>query len=107
MPSAEPYGVTGWRACSRWLDRAHLEDHFGGGSEDVSNLVPLCYLCHKAMPAHDAGQRDQALQWVKAGHDRPGGWQVWTDAFGVELPERFKIERAWWRFIEVSTGVTP
>ena len=99
-PSADPYGATPWRYCSRWLDRAHLEDHAGGGNEDVSNLIPLCFLCHKEMPDHDAGQRDQALQWVKAGYQRRWEWQFFTDAFGIDLPGRQKIERAWFRLLE-------
>ena len=39
------------------MQKAHLVDHALGGTDDESNLVPMCGPCHGR---YDAGQRQQA-----------------------------------------------
>ena len=46
-----------WRNASSWLERAHLQDRFDGGSDSVSNIVPMCWLCHKVMPICETYER--------------------------------------------------
>lgn len=66
-----------WQTANKWLDIAHLKDHFEGGPEEPFNLVPMCHLCHQAMPPF--ADRDAALEWVKARPLRCGYWQLYTD----------------------------
>lgn len=78
LPPVRDGRADSWRLATCWLDRAHLQDHCVASDDSPRNLVPLCHLCHDAMP--EFGSRDEALAWVTA---RPGvdfGWQAWTDA---------------------------
>mgnify|MGYP001744170858 CR=1 FL=1 len=79
-----------WEGASRFLERAHLQDHCVCGNDKPSNLVFLCPLCHSAMPRFKS--RKKALRWVceryshrmrtsstalQALHD--ASWQLYTD----------------------------
>ncbi|MBM0235888.1 HNH endonuclease [Micromonospora sp. ATA32] len=70
-----------WVVARSWLELAHLHNHAAGGSGDPSNVVPLCALCHRAMPPSMNGN-DRAIAWVNAlglvGCDP--WWQLATDA---------------------------
>lgn len=75
-----------WRVAGKWLDRAHLHDHVFGGSNDPSNFVLLCHLCHYDMP--ESADREGGLLWV---YRRPmchWTWQIFTDGMylGVRPP---------------------
>lgn len=77
-------GPGAWARASGWLDRAHLVDHWLGGSGEPSNLVALCHLCHDAM-TEPFDDRDEALRWVaqrRSDLPHPTVWQVFTDAHG-------------------------
>lgn len=39
-----------WDGAGGWLEKAHLHDHFYGGSMEPLNLVPLCPPCHELQP---------------------------------------------------------
>jgi hypothetical protein len=72
------------KAATGWLERAHLVDHWSGGSGDPSNLVPLCHLCHEAM-SNTFSDRATALEWVNARESEmpyPAMWQMFTDKHG-------------------------
>ena len=76
-----------WKGASRFLERAHLQDHCVRGNDKPSNIVLLCPLCHRAMPRFQS--RKEALHWVSeryshrmrtsstALHD--ASWQIYTD----------------------------
>ncbi|WP_433731159.1 hypothetical protein ACQP2Y_21970 [Actinoplanes sp. CA-051413] len=70
-----------WRRMDSWLEKAHLQDHVGGGPDTAENIVPLCAICHRGMPDFP-DSRAAALAWVKAqGHSScPSWWQQATDA---------------------------
>lgn len=52
-----------WSMAGRYIDRAHLADRFYNGLDDVQNLVPLCWRCHRVMPSFQTGE--PALRWVQ------------------------------------------
>lgn len=61
-----------YASVSEWLERAHLIAHAAGGSEQVSNLVLLCHMCHKDMD-RELGlntDRELALDWVRGYRNR-------------------------------------
>jgi hypothetical protein len=70
-----------WATAHGWLQLAHLHDHAAGGGEHPGNLVPLCELCHRAMPEFPAGT-DRAIEWIRVG--QPSSctqwWQIASDA---------------------------
>lgn len=79
-----------WKDASRFLERAHLQNHCIRGNDKPSNIVLLCPLCHRAMSAMPRFQsRKEALRWVSeryshrmrtsstALHD--ASWQIYTD----------------------------
>lgn len=78
-----------WLMAASWLDRAHLHDRWDNGSDEPSNIVALCHLCHYGMPAFFTGDghhptpadaRDAAWQWV-TDHERcEVAFQFWTDS---------------------------
>lgn len=70
-----------WREAKGWLQRAHLRDHVSGGPDKPENLVPLCDLCHHAMPPFGSS-RPHAIAWVRRVQpiSRPWWWQMATDA---------------------------
>jgi hypothetical protein len=88
-----------WRASSSWLDRAHLEDHCETGNDHVSNLVPLCRLCHSEQP--EQLSREAALEWVKKGMPLRShwGWQMLTDSMD-DFPNRHGMKHIWIRWCE-------
>ena len=51
-----------WKDISRFLERAHLQDHCECGNDRPWNIVLLCPLCHSAMPRFTS--RKKALHWV-------------------------------------------
>lgn len=80
MPPPRP-ALRGWQGTGGWLEQAHLVDRFIGGPDVPENLVPLCFLCHDAMPDLFT-LRSAALQWISlATHPmpEPGAWQMFTD----------------------------
>jgi hypothetical protein len=66
-----------WARASAWLDRAHLHERVFGGSDDPSNLVMLCHLCHDVYPA--VRTREGGLEWVAARPDCDELFQAFTD----------------------------
>lgn len=70
----------GWDHASGWLQRAHLQDRAGGGSDSPENIVPLCALCHEAMPSFP-DDPSPAIEWVRVQHSVPCSqwWQLATD----------------------------
>jgi hypothetical protein len=96
-----------WRLAGRFLDRAHLVDHARGGTEDVSNLVPLCHLCHDAMPSFGDGEYDKALRWVQQRPAKDWRWQFFTDAWFQDHDDMLEsingrswMKRAWTYWLE-------
>jgi hypothetical protein len=75
-----------WRQAGRFLDRAHLVDHMFDGSDDASNLIPLCHFCHKDMPAFRVGQHDAALRWIQNFPPASPYWQLATDEVAERNP---------------------
>jgi hypothetical protein len=53
---------------ARWdsagLDRAHLIDRCRGGLDGPQNIIPLCFGCHRGMPAFIPGQEAEVIAWV-------------------------------------------
>lgn len=73
---------TSWQMASGWLERAHLADWSISHANYVSDLVPLCVLCHRTMPSFS--KREPAISWVADRVDQPKGWQQLTDfTFGL------------------------
>lgn len=82
-PSPAPYASTSWSTATGWLERAHLQDRCSGGSDEASNIIPLCGMCHRAMPEYEKEEdRERALAWIRAGQAIPLDtlWQIATDA---------------------------
>lgn len=46
-------------------ERAHIHAVRHGGTNEPSNLLLLCHVCHKEQP--DAASREDQLAWLKAG----------------------------------------
>ncbi len=88
-----------WHAARIWLDRAHLEDHCVHGDDTPPNIVPLCRICHRAMPDFD--DRDAALAWVTARPRRSSLWQIWTDA---HLRSGQTLIHRWADFLELMAS---
>ncbi|MDQ1249558.1 MAG: endonuclease [Actinomycetota bacterium] len=98
-----------WTKAGSWLDKAHLHDRIDGGADEPHNLVPLCHLCHHAMPAFGrygdyktaVDATAAAWQWVT---DRPdkGFFQMWTDAtlWGKKPNRATTLVRAKMRYLE-------
>lgn len=96
-----------WGWAGKWIDRAHLVDHMADGSDDVSNLVPLCHLCHRTMPMFRVGQSAAALDWVRSHQRRSGFWTLYTDGYGERFPAEVagmsgSASRAWLRHMWVE-----
>lgn len=70
-----------WKLAAGWLERAHLHCRVFGGPDSVENLVPLCLLCHKAMPEFPDGP-GEAIAWVWDRFPTPIDmeWQTYTDS---------------------------
>jgi len=70
-----------WSRATGWLERAHLRDHLTSDDNNMSNMVPLCTICHRGMPDFP-DSRDEAIDWMKAqGHTScPNWWQSATDS---------------------------
>lgn len=45
------------------LERAHIIDRCFDGLDEVSNIAPLCWQCHKAQPIFRPGDEYQARAW--------------------------------------------
>jgi len=58
----EPSNCT-WKTVGGRLQRAHIIDRVCGGSDDVSNIAPLCEWCHSNQPIFDIGDEGRALIW--------------------------------------------
>lgn len=69
-----------WDFVGGWLELAHLHDFSGGGPTEPANIVPLCELCHHAMPEYPDGP-EKAIAWVAAGQPISCSkwWQDATD----------------------------
>ena len=88
IPPVQTHKGFKWEGVTRFLDRAHLQDHHFHGNDKPSNMVFLCPLCHSQMPSFQS--RKKALQWVAqrythrvqtpitALHDV--SWQMYTDS---------------------------
>lgn len=75
---------------TKWFDRAHLEDHAEHGNDEVSNIVPMCHLCHDEMPSFR--QRENGLAWVIDRPLRDPRWQLFTDYyFELKQPGRVRV----------------
>src|SRR5712692_8555008 len=74
-----------WRRSGRWLERAHLitraTGHAGSGLDVPANVIQLCQLCHQAMPLFDAGEEEQAVDWLPSTPAKDPAWQLFTDTF--------------------------
>lgn len=86
-----------WVIARSWLELAHLHNHAAGGVDDPANLVPLCSLCHRAMPPSMDGS-DRAIAWVNS--LGPVGcaesWQLATDVrWGGD---QFRVYPGWDEF---------
>lgn len=46
------------------FERAHLIDSANGGTNDVSNLVPLCCWCHRRMTQWTFMTKESAAEWI-------------------------------------------
>jgi hypothetical protein len=70
-----------WSDAAGWLERAHLRDHMTGGGNEPANIVPLCTMCHRAMPDF-VDSRDEAIDWVRRQRHKSclDWWQARTDA---------------------------
>jgi hypothetical protein len=81
VPVEDPYTRTSWSVATGWLERGHLHDRSGGGSNEASNLVPLCQFCHRSMPEFPEGS-EQAIAWINEGIKLPPNtsWQIKTDS---------------------------
>lgn len=76
-----------WKYSTHWLDRAHLQDHVEEGDDSCRNIVPLCHLCHDAMPPFR--DREGAVSWVNNHIRCSSTWQLWTDGLlGRRAPIR-------------------
>ena len=45
------------------LQRAHIIDRVFSGLDNPSNLLPLCWRCHRQQPIFKAGDEAEALDW--------------------------------------------
>lgn len=79
-PLPEDWDKDPWSVVGGWLELAHLQDRAAGGGDDETNIVPLCPLCHHAMPEFTSG-RDAAVAWVAAQQptSHEPWWQTATD----------------------------
>lgn len=76
-----------WRCgCLRSCQRCHIVPSSLGGSDDVSNIIPLCAECHDEMP----NVADPAVVWQWIKNDR------------ATLYDLFWVERA-----RNASGLTP
>lgn len=56
-----------WRCgCKRSLQKCHIVPKSLGGSDDVSNLIPLCAMCHDEAP--NVNDPNAMWQWIKDCH---------------------------------------
>jgi len=80
-PLPEKWDKDPWAVVGGWLELAHLQNHGAGGPDDETNIVPLCPLCHHAMPDFTDGP-DQAVAWVRSSQptSHQSWWQSATDA---------------------------
>lgn len=46
-------------------ERAHVIDRTLGGLDDVQNLRPLCYPCHRDQPVFGPGEESVAMLWFE------------------------------------------
>jgi hypothetical protein len=99
LPPVDDRRKDSWHAARIWLDRAHLEDHCAHGDDSPPNIVPLCGICHRAMPEFD--DRDAALAWVTARPRRSSLWQIWTDA---HLKSGQTLIHRWADFLELMAS---
>lgn len=60
LPVGECYRCKANARC----ERAHIIDRQFGGLDDVQNLVPLCFQCHRDMPPFEAGEESKAWLWL-------------------------------------------
>lgn len=83
------------RSLGSWLHRAHLHDHRHGGLEDVSNLVPLCWLCHYKMP--ESLNRTMGIDYVNEKVQAPALWALYA---GKRIyPNKRPSASTWFRLI--------
>lgn len=56
-----------WRCgCKRALQRCHIVPRSLGGSDEPSNLIPLCSMCHDEAP--NVVDPDEMWNWIKESH---------------------------------------
>jgi 5-methylcytosine-specific restriction endonuclease McrA len=90
-----------WQFAAGWLQKAHLAERFSGGPDLAENLVPMCSLCHRQMPAL-IGNRDTAIAWINSWDPAAADadWQIATDyAWGGDRYREFPGTKAFlnWR----------
>jgi hypothetical protein len=57
------YPDRNWNNVGGRLQRAHIIDRVCGGSDELSNIAPLCEWCHSCQPIFELGDEDAALGW--------------------------------------------
>lgn len=56
-----------WRCgCMRACQKCHIVPQSLGGTDDVSNLIPLCAQCHDEMP--NVSDPKEVWRWIAADH---------------------------------------
>lgn len=50
-------------------ERAHIIDRAFGGLDDVQNLIPLCFRCHRDQPIFANGEERRAWVWLTSPTD--------------------------------------
>lgn len=66
-----------WRCgCEKRVQKCHIVPRSLGGSDDVSNLIPLCAICHDEAP--NVADPNYMWEWIKNNH---GGF---TNLFWIQ-----------------------
>jgi hypothetical protein len=94
-----------WNGASGWLQRAHLRDHYNGGTETPDNIVPMCLSCHDRMPT--CRTRDEGIAYVNEDALVSIYLQMLTDRGGPQTVTDLRVkERRYWRCVRDSQEVT-
>ncbi|WP_305779506.1 hypothetical protein [Nocardia nova] len=104
LPPVPDGRVDSWQVANSWLDRAHLHDRVFGGADAPLNLVPLCHLCHDAMPA--SRSQEYGLKWVEERVRCGPAWQLYTDTrlHNVRPTRQTTLFRARVQFLEAMNS---
>jgi len=86
-----------WNSAAGWLDRCHLQDHAEGGSEDPSNLAPMCMACHRWQPVSET--REDGIAYVNEPVRVPTWLQVATDRDLASYPKDGHKDLSYWRVV--------